>query len=256
MNAMAHIRRAGVLVTSFFLAVHYLLISGPVKAATADATEPNSWDKSIELDRIEGGTIYFKAPAGHRTPKPLATSLFETKYIGMIFPSQDSTPYIIISARPCQNCDQDKYIYILRPDGSKPTQLVYPGRLIDPDNGKVVYESRAFFGKCIPGMNEGYFVHQKDLVEKKNKRKKRKIKTIELSLYVAEADKEHLNEKILWRHVPKIRTILQQAKSKQCSEIEGRYRNITAKLLDLTPPSETDDDQDDDDTQDNGSRIE
>ena len=45
---------------------------------------------------------------------------------------------------------------------------MYPGKIIDPKDGHLVYESRAFFGKCLSRLpGDAYVAFQKDWAEKK-----------------------------------------------------------------------------------------
>ncbi len=204
----------------------------------------------LTVEKIEGtksGSIfYFKTLTSQNSIAPLQTSLYEAKPLGFIKPPEPVGPYLILSAKPCENClhDQSIYLYNLAENsvfGKKFSQYVYPGKIIDTKENKVVFDSRAFFGKCLPEnrslekyfesqniqkpFKEFYIVFQKEKVDRRH--------GMQLSVFVAIPGQNYIHEKLIERHMPQLSWILQKVKSKQCHEIEGRNRKTFLQALEL-----------------------
>jgi hypothetical protein len=119
---------------------------------------PGPWRRSLtsqqnianpaESDNVPGDLILLD---GSR----FRTSLYELKVIGQL-PTAEELPYFILSGRGCYECDAIPSIYIHSPsDGpmkneSKQPRFPYPGRLRDNERDQLVYESRMFYGSCLP----------------------------------------------------------------------------------------------------------
>lgn len=210
----------------------------------------------IEFDRIEENTLYFKASGGQSTPQPFKTELYDLKYLGPLRgPAQvggenqasASAPYFMFSGRPCKDCLHDSGIYAIRATGGKPTAYVYPGKIIDTKSRSVVLESRAFFGRCLPRKSApAYVVFQKERIDRRS--------GMQSSVFIATPGEDHMDERLLERHLPRLQDTLQLVKSKACREIEGRHRQTLRKPLDLNLRRGTDSDSDDenDDENDDG----
>jgi hypothetical protein len=190
----------------------------------------NAAQAEIALDRIEQGTLYFK---GTPSFPALKTDFQELVYLGALRPPE-GLPYFLLAGKPCAACpqSQEKGLYLIRPNGGKPTQLVYPGKLIDSKTGSVVMESRAFFGQCLRDRGDVYVAYQKEKVDRKNR--------LQPSVFIAEAMPRFLHESLLERRMPSFQETLKRVKAKQCREIEGRNRMILNKPLDLNPRRGTD----------------
>ncbi len=198
-----------------------------------------------ELERIEGGTLVFKGQT------PVVTQLKEIKYLGLLA-STEGAPFLILTGRNCIDCLEDRAVFLVRQDGSRTFQFVQPGKILDPKSKAILFDSRAFFGRCLPGgAAESYVVFQKELVEKK--RHGRRYKSIEPSVFVAEPNPQGLQEKLSELRSPgslesRQRHTLAQVKRKQCFEIETRARPMLAKPLDLKARRDGDDADDEDET--------
>ncbi|MEO5969557.1 MAG: hypothetical protein ABIQ95_06485 [Bdellovibrionia bacterium] len=187
------------------------------------------------------GTLVFSGPSG-KVPKPLKTDLSNVKYFGTLRP-QEGAPYFLVSAKPCKTCQDEEAIFAVRPTDRKPAAFVYPGKILDPKSRALLFESRAFFGKCLPSRGDLYVVFQQERVDRRSK--------LQSSVLISEAGKDHLDETLVDRHAPRIQTALQQVKRKQCREVEGRNRLMLSRPLDLHPHSALGDDDDDDDNNKN-----
>lgn len=195
---------------------------------------------SLEVSHVEGTTVHFKVPEGMSLPQSLTTSLHDLKHLGTLESPEGGSPYLLFSGRPCLSCPLDKSLYMLRPDGGKPVQFVYPGKVIDPKSGSLILESRAFFGKCLPSTNEDvYVVFQKERVDRR--------RYLQSSVFVARMGKYRIHESLMERRLPKISATLKRVRQKQCREIEGRNRRMMAKFKDIgeledaIDPAEVDD---------------
>jgi hypothetical protein len=119
---------------------------------------PGPWRRSLtsqqnianpaESDNVPGDLILLDG-------SKFRTSLYELKVIGQL-PTAEELPYFILSGRGCYECDAIPSIYIHSPsDGpmkneSKQPRFPYPGRLRDNERDQLVYESRMFYGSCLP----------------------------------------------------------------------------------------------------------
>lgn len=209
--------------------------------ATLGAPTPAS--SPVQLDRIEGGMIFFKVdtPDGQPPsppPSPIDTGLFDLNYLGAL-QAPSGMPYFLVSAKPCPSCQDDRSVHAWRPGLPKPSSFAYPGKVLDPKTRALLFESRAFYGKCLPGRGEVYVSFQRERIDRR--------RYLQESVFVSEAGPHHLEEQLIERRVPKLSRTLQLVKSKQCKEIEGRNRMMTAKKVNLRP-QDTDDDEDDDDS--------
>lgn len=170
----------------------------------------------IGLERIENDLLVFNAPQGMDAPKSMKTGLFDLKHLGTLHPDEGGDPYFILTAKPCATCSEEKAIYAIRPDGTKPTSFVYPGRIQDSKSRATVLESRAFFGKCLPRRGDVLVIFQKEKVDRRPRP--------QLSVLVAEAGREHFDESLIVRRPPSIQLAVSAVKRKACQEIEGRNR--------------------------------
>jgi hypothetical protein len=222
-----------------------LLASGPALAAGG----------VIEFDRIEENTLYFKASEGKSSLKPVKTELYDLKYLGplrnpaALGTDTESSPgesYFMFSGRPCKNCLHDSGIYAIRATGGKPSAFVYPGKIIDSKSRSVVLESRAFFGRCLARKSEpAYVVFQKERIDRRH--------GMQSSVFIATPGEDHMDERLIERHLPRLQDTLRLVKTKACREIEGRHRQTLRKPLDLNLRRGTDsDDADDDDDNEDG----
>lgn len=215
-------------------------------AIAADATV------ELEVARVEGGTLFFRGASPHA---PLKTTLTDPKFLGVLKADGKGESYLLVTGKAsCTNCPQDRAVYLYWPTGNRKEQFVYPGKIIDPKDGHVVFESRAFFGNCLShSSGDSYVAFQKDWVEKK--KHKRRVKTTESSVYVGTPTPDHLHEEIVDRRGPKIAEALQRVKSKQCSEIEARNRYISSVALTRKDSDDEVDDSDDEDARAEKTQI-
>lgn len=153
--------------------------------------------------------------------------------------------HALYEAKSCEKCPDDvKSLYLQRVDGKqKAMQFVYPGKIVDTKKGQVVYESRGFYGQCLPKVPLAYVVHQREHVGRRGYQR---------SVFVAQVTPEGATEQLMERKLPTVTTTLQLVKRKVCFEIAGRSRSVLKKPLDLTPRSGMDEDDvdEDDDSED------
>jgi len=216
--------------TSWFLAA--ALIISSLSPRTWGASAPPS--PPLEVDRIEGGTLYFKG----ESPKSITTRLHNLKVLGTLTPQAGGPTSILLTAMPCASCVEERAVYLLRTDGAHPSHFVFPGKILDPKTKEVLLDSKAFYGRCLPEYGDIYLVLQKEKVDRR--------KGLQSSVFVAEPTPTHLKEKLMEkeRRLPKLNSILARVKKKECFEIEGRNRLMLRKPLDLTPRRGGEDDPD------------
>ncbi len=186
-------------------------------------------EPSLTLDRIDGSTLIFQAG------KPLKTNLFELKFLGVLRDSGEA-PFLVISGRNCKDCSTETQVHLVRRDGELTQTFVHPGRVSDPKTGNVLLDSRAFFGKCLPGQADSYVVLQKELIEKK--RRGARVRLTESSLFTAQPEAGRLSEKLtelrsVGHLTSRQREVLRQVKANRCFEIPGASRVATQKPFEV-----------------------
>lgn len=219
--------------------------SPSVAVARVSPLPPSS---QVDFDRIEGDTIYFKGEPATIPPEPIKTSYTDLNYLGALRPEKGS-PYFLFSGKPCsetvsKRCLEEQAIFSIRPNRDKPVQFTYPGKIVDPEKGQVVSESRAFFGKCLNRKSDQFVKFQREVIERKRRRAR-----IQESVLIEEAAEDHFHETFLEGHKPSLTTTLKYVRSKQCKEIEGRNRQVSSLVINIHPDDE-DDDSENQDAQD------
>ncbi|MFZ9595711.1 MAG: hypothetical protein ACO3A2_06485 [Bdellovibrionia bacterium] len=190
-----------------------------------------------EVGRIEAdGTLVFSPPEKESSFESLKTGIFEGKVLGSLKGSSEVPPYFLIEGKACDSCDEERQIFAIRSTGGKPEAFVYPGKIIDPKTRSLVFHSRAFFGKCLPHKGEVYVVFQEEKVDRRS--------SLQSSVLIAEPSKGYLATQLIEQRLPRLKTVLQSVKQKTCQEIAGRNRMMVAKLLNLAPALDNDNDDD------------
>jgi hypothetical protein len=119
-------------------------------------------DSAWYFEKVIGQTLYFK------NNKTFKTNLFDLHYIGQL-KAKHKAPYLILSGRNCNECDENISIFIHSPsDGpmkNEAEQITYsyPGKEFDYATNKLIFESRMFYGDCIVNTNECIVWVQKKL---------------------------------------------------------------------------------------------
>ncbi len=177
---------------------------------------------------IQGTFLQFKVPDGSGLPSTLNTRLFELKYLGTLPPAQGAKlPYVVIVGRPCENCENQRGVYLMRVDGVKSSQFVYPGKILDPKTRALLYESRAFWGRCLPKGETGYIAFQKERVDRRG--------GMPMSVFTAKPGAQFIDERLIERRLPRVQDALHYVKLKECFEISGSNRNMMSKRIDIVP---------------------
>jgi hypothetical protein len=193
---------------------------------------------AVEIERVENGTLHFKAGEGEARPEPLKTDLVDIQPLGAIS-TQGGPPSFLVAADPCKTCGQDRSIYLIRPGFGRLSTFVYPGRIIDSKTKMVLVESRAFFGKCLASKKgDVYVAFQKERIPKKRRT------SLNESVFVAEIDNGKLEEKLIDRRGPRMDYTLKRVRAKECFEIDGRNRMTKGlgKLKHVDPNEEDEED--------------
>lgn len=186
---------------------------------------------AYSVDRIEGGTLYFKPEAAETSGSSfqVKTPLSDIEVIGLLRqPASDAKPYALVAAKPCATCPEERGLFLVSPQGGKPNGYVYPGRIFDPKIGATVLQSRAFYGKCLRSTsNDTLVFFQRELVEKRRRRYSSS------GVYVTEISGNKIEEKLIERGLPRLDDTLKRVRKKECFEITGKNRNVLNKPLDL-----------------------
>lgn len=175
---------------------------------------------------------------------PFKALLEDAVYLGSLQSSKGGLPYVFLSGRSKQgkNTQNELAIYSVRASLKKgsvekivpelDSTFLYPGKILDFDTGRVVFESRAFLGRCLNKINVGvYVVFQREIIDKK--------RGFVNSVFIADASRsDHLEEHLMESRFPRIQETLQWVKKKECIEILGKTRRMSRFSLSLHPSKE------------------
>lgn len=172
------------------------------------------------------GFLWMNALLGSSTlaaATPAGNGLFDVKEVGNL---RGEPAYSIVAAKSCKNCSDDEAIHVFATPTDKPKSFVYPGRILEPKSHALVYESRAFYGRCLFSRKTDVLVFfQKEKVDRRH--------GLLSSVLVAEAASGHLNEQLIERRLPRLQDTLKLVKNKSCHEIAGRNRTMASRPLDI-----------------------
>lgn len=202
--------RSIVLCLNFILPIGLALAAGP-----------------LEFDQVDGSKIVLKH--GGETPEPritIETKLKEMKFMGILRGPTERV-WVLAAGKLGNELSAESHIFAFPSDKTKSTHFSYPGKILDPKTRATLFESRAFFGKCMTGPGEEYIVFQRERLDRK--------RSLQPSVFIAKPGPTYLTEEIIERRLPNIQTTLKLVKSKQCFEIEGRNRLMLRKAMDLKP---------------------
>lgn len=232
-------------------------------ARSGPSPSPTPLDTTVDIDHIEGQTLYFHAPQGVTAPKPLKLDLFEPRYLGLLRPAAGGQPYYLLSGRTCENCLEDTGLFIVQAAGGKPYSYVYPGKIFENKGHALAVASRAFYGHCLRDRTDDVLViYQAEKVDRRH--------GLLTSVLIAEPQTDerapdgrepstpvkvpdHLHEWLIERHLPRIRNTLSLVKSGSCTEIVGRNRVMASRPLDVDLHRQKLDDEDEDDQDDDST---
>ena len=137
------------------------LQSQAVKKVDTVTTPDSAW----YFEKVVGQTLYFK------NNKTFKTNLYDLHYIGQL-KAKHKAPYMILSGRNCNECDENISIFIHSPsDGpmkneAEQIKYRYPGKELDYATNKLIFESRMFYGDCMANTNDCIVWVQKKLNDK------------------------------------------------------------------------------------------
>ncbi len=202
----------------------------------------------LGIDRVEGGTIYFKGKNSDSDDiKPLKTPFNKINVLDLMKAEQDLGPestFVLFSIGNPQTASSDLAIFLMRADGrSRPMHLIYPGQVKDPKTGQTVHRLHSFYGRCLPKMGTGFFTFQWEKIDRRH--------SMQSSLLVLELDRNAVHERLIERRVPSLSLTQRFVRSKQCKEIAGVTRNMSRHRYDLNVRRGEEDDATDEEPKEN-----
>lgn len=227
---------------------------------------PAPLDRIVDIDHIDGRTLYFHAPNGIPTPKPLPLNLFDPRHLGTLRPADGGQPYYILSGRTCENCLEDTGIFIVQATGGKPYSYGYPGKIFENKGHALAIASRAFYGHCLADRSGDELVmYQAEKVDRRRgyltsvlvaapETDERLVDGRGLSTPAKVPD--HLHEWLIERRLPRIRATLALVRSGSCTEIAGRNRVMASRPLDVDLRHQKLNDNDDEDSDEEAAPLE
>lgn len=193
---------------------------------------------SVEFDRYEEGVLLFKVGEGTQALARLKVDLHDLQLLGKMETPDDGIPYFLFTGKPCADCIQDSFVYLIQPSAEAKTYpspmmtFVHPGRILDSKDRSLLLESRAFFGRCLANVpSDVYVVFQKERIDRR--------RGLQSSVFMAQPTKDKVSEKLIEKRLPSMNETLRRVKRKECREIDGRYRVMLRKPLDLRYLSKT-----------------
>jgi len=203
---------------------------------------PSAWAAPV-FEKSDGSTLHFKDDSGQKNTT-LKTGVPYVKFIAIQMSPNGQIPYALFSGRACNKCTENQVgIFMMRIDGKgRAFQFVYPGKITDSKKGQTVFNGRSFYGNCMPGMKQGLVTHQAEIVDRRRGMQK--------SVLIIEPGDHKVEERLVEKRVPSIKSTLALVKNKVCTEIAGLNRLVLKKPLDLTPRKGLNDDDEDTDLND------
>lgn len=198
----------------------------PSSVLSEETREPAAkGDDSIRVDKVEGKTIYVAGKsADFGLLEPIKTKLEGLSLIGTLksdllpnlkkgdHPKGVDLPFFLLSASECTNCS-NKFVFLFRADGRESRKLVFPGRIRDYRNNQLVFEARAFYGKCLSGSSDVYVIFQNEKIKRR--------RFLQPSVYVFQPLNGRMEEKMVVSGRPGIHQVLAKVRNKSCFEIQG-----------------------------------
>lgn len=170
--------------------------------------QTNSQKQTWEFEKVVGSNLYFK------NAKPFKTNLYNLQYIGQVS-NGNSSPFLILSGRDCDECDANISIYIRLPKGqliveSNDIRYQLPGTERDLEDKTLIYKGRAFYGQILPNI-KGVIWYQNELMENG---------TWEKSIYLVSLNHSDKKETTM-KDQGQIQETLKLLKQGLCKEIPG-----------------------------------
>ena len=217
-------------VIPYLIVIFSFILSNTGSLATA-STPPLTQD--IEFDHLEQNSIVFSSSKGGPLLKPLNTGLYELTFLGKLNSRESEIePYFLFSGKTCDQCQEDRMIYAVRPSGGKPIGFVYPGKILEIKSKNLVFKSNAFIGKCLRNKPEDVLViFQNEKIDRRN--------NLASSVLIVKPEKHYLQETLIEKNIPSLQITQKLAKTKACKEIEGRNRLTMNKKIDARLPART-----------------
>jgi len=164
-----------------------------------------------EVSSVKDRTIYFKNGEKFETP------LYGLKYIGQI-KTEKKIPFLIMSGRECDECDENTSIYIFSPsDGQMKGRDLYgrysyPGKIKNMETNVIDYESRMFYGKVMNSANDGVIWFERFLA-KDGKRHNR--------VFLVTVQDDKLTQNAIDKGMPPLSETLKLVNERKCFELKG-----------------------------------
>jgi len=231
----------------FLISIFFNL--APLRAHAADETPhaeaapgvPSPWPSDLEIDRADGGTLFFRTQAG-ASPSPLKTSLTDIQPLGLLKDPKGGIPYVLVTApgvpegaaastsmSAARFEGDERMVYLMRADGARFTKFVHPGKVKSRESGETVLDSRAFFGQCLAGKGDVYVVHQREKVDRR--------RYLQVSVFIAEPGPRGIQESLLTRRLPLLDHLVRRARKGTCTEIAGITRKTSPPGNPNRPPA-------------------
>lgn len=199
----------------------FALVIGVSAASFAAAEKTNKKEEKkpplISIQRVEGNRVYFEGPESASVPKSLEISHPHFEPVGLLRP-RSGHPFLLLSASPCKNCEKQKFLQLIKTTGESKLTFVYPGK-IRSSRGRILMDSRAFYGNCLPDRSDVYVVFQKERVDRR--------RYLQRSVFIAEVTETGVKESLIARRRPQIKDTLRRVKQKKCTEIKGFNRQTS-----------------------------
>ncbi len=177
------------------------------------------------------GRVFTFTKAGTTENLTLTLPTHDAELVDLIDLPGIPTPYVLVRGASCEKCPSNPKVLFLQnlKTGSKLHTFVHPGKVTDTKTGSMLFDGRAFYGKCVAGGKTNYVSFQREHIGKR--------KGYRNSVFVADLESNGtISERLVeGRRAPSMKYTLAQLKNKHCTEIARLNRSTMRKAFDLGP---------------------
>lgn len=186
-----------------------LLLLGLSAVTMCAATYATAAKSSWEILRIADSTIYFK-----NGDKVVAPGLHDVKFLGQL-KNKKNAHLMLFAGKDCLDCDAANAVFIY---STKDKKIVipeyapydYPGTEYDATDSTMLYNTRMFYGKILPGVENGIIWYQNMLTDY----------GYQQSVYLIKVEKNGIKEELMVENLPNIDDTLKMVNQKLAYEVQ------------------------------------
>ncbi|RYD69019.1 MAG: hypothetical protein EOP53_27860 [Sphingobacteriales bacterium] len=196
-----------------------LLLLGLSAVTMCAATYAKASKGSWEILRIADSTVYFK-----NGDKVVAPGLYDVKFLGQL-KNNKNAQLMLFAGKDCKDCDASNAVFIYSTADKKIVipeyaPYDYPGTEYDAADSTVLYNTRMFYGKVLPNVENGIIWYQNMLTDYGYQK----------SVYLIKVEKNKIKEQLLVENIPSIEDTLKLVDQKACYEVPSMDYTVDASM--------------------------